>query len=63
MKSKLLEKHICIHNDGDNECECFIEGVEKAREEIQKDIRTVFHLLEGSVDRKEIINYIKEYLL
>ena len=41
----------------------FEEGRRYERKEIQQDIQSVLNMLEGSVDKQKIINYIKEYLL
>jgi len=39
------------------------KALSQQKEEIKEDLQSVIHMLEGSVDRKQIINYIKKYLL
>ena len=38
----------------------FLENIEL---ESQRDIYSILGMLEGSIDRKKIVNYIKEYLI
>jgi len=38
MKSKILEDHICGFNDGECECECFKEAINKVKIMITEEI-------------------------
>ena len=40
-----------------------IKKQEEVIENLKSDIKSVLNMLEGSTDRKQIANYIKEYLI